>query len=244
MVIFTGRRIMERIPIGIKDFESMIEGGYPKNRTMLVIGATGSGKTILGLHFINQGCMDGKKCMIIATEEIPEDILAQSRSLGMHLDRYQEKGDLTIERVYEERAGNVKNVLGLGIEKIDDLESNILGLIDRIPEGTEIVLIDNVGVLTLNMSVNEFRSQFDLLIYGLNKRKITSMVIIDISANERTGDTAAYSVSGVIRMSIKENPFTGARERLLDIMKIRNTKIPLEPIRFDITSSGIVFLKK
>ncbi len=235
---------MERVPIGIKDFEKLIEGGYPKNRSMLVIGATGSGKTILGLHFINQSCIDGKKCMIIATEEIPEDILAQSESLGMHLKDYYENGTLIIDRVYEERTGHVKNVMGFGIEKIDNLESNILGLLDRIPEGTEIVLIDNVGVLTLNMSVNEFRAQFDLLIHGLNKKNITAMVILDISANERTGDTAAYSVSGVIRMLIKDNPFTGARERLLEIMKIRNTKIPLDPIRFDITSSGIVLLRK
>ncbi len=235
---------MDRVPIGIKDFEKMVEGGYPKNRSMLVIGATGSGKTILGLHFINQACIDGKKCMIIATEEIPEDILAQSQSLGMRLKDYYENGTLIIDRVYEERTGHVKNVMGFGIEKIDNLESNILGLLDRIPESTEIVLIDNVGVLTLNMSVNEFRAQFDLLIHGLNKKNITAMVILDISANERTGDTAAYSVSGVIKMSIKDNPFTGTRERLLEIMKIRNTKIPLDPIRFDITSSGIVLLRK
>lgn len=235
---------MERVPIGINNFESLIGGGYPKNRSMLVVGSTGSGKTIMGLHFINQGCIDGKKCMIIATEELPDDILTQSESLGMNLKDYYEKGALIIERVYEERTGHVKNVMGFGIEKLDDLESNILGLLERIPSDTEIVLIDNLGVLTLNMSVNEFRAQFDLMIRGLSTMNITSMVILDTSANERTGDTAAYSVSGVIKMSIKDNPFTGARERLIDILKIRNTKIPLDPIRFDITSSGITLLKK
>lgn len=234
---------MDRISTGIEGFDEKIEGGYPAGRTILVMGETGSGKTILGLHLIYQGCLENKKCSIIATEELPEDIIAQAESLGMHLAEFYENGTLIINKIYEERTGRARDVLELGVETIDRLQSNVLGLLEHVPEGTDIVLIDNIGVLTLNMSTNEFRAQFDSLIHCLTKKKITTMVIMDLSSDEHTGGVAAYSAYGVIKTSKIDNPYTNARERFIELLKIRNTKTPLNPIRFDITSSGIVLLK-
>lgn len=234
---------MERVSTGIKELDRMI-GGYPCNRTMLLTGTTGSGKTIMGLHLINQGCMDGKKCAIIATEETPEDIIAQAESLGMPVSKYYKKGILSIERVYDERAEYIKDVLEFAVADIDELQSNIIGLLDRIPAKTEIVLIDNIGVFTLNMSPNEFRAQFDALVHGLAKKNITAMLIMDLASDERMGGIAAYSVYGVLKTYVKDNPYTGSRERVLEILKIRNTKISIDPVRFDVTSGGIVLLKK
>ncbi|MFZ2411525.1 MAG: ATPase domain-containing protein [Candidatus Methanoperedens sp.] len=234
---------MERVSTGIKELDRMI-GGYPCNRTMLLTGTTGSGKTIMGLHLINQGCLDGKKCAIIATEETPEDLIAQAESLGMPISKYYKKGILSIERVYDERAEYIKDVLEFAVTDIDELQSNIIGLLERIPAGAEIVLIDNIGVFTLNMSPNEFRAQFDALVHGLSKKNITAMLIMDSASDERMGGIAAYSVYGVLKTSVKDNPYTGSRERVLEILKIRNTKISIDPIRFDVTSGGIVLLKK
>jgi len=235
---------MERIHTGIEELDSKIDGGYPLSRTMLVTGTTGSGKTIVGLHMILRGCLEGKKCMIIATEEPAEDILAQAESLGMDVRKYYENGSLIIDRVYEERTIHARNVLAYGIEEIDDLQSNLLGLLDRIPDDIDILLVDNIGVFTLNMSPNEFRAQFDSLIYGFGKKNLTSMVISDMASDDRTGSIAVYSVYGVIKTSVQDDPYTGVRQRFLEIIKIRNTRIPLDPLRFEITPNGIVFLKK
>jgi len=235
---------MERVHTGVEGLDELIGGGYPRGRSILVLGTTGSAKTILGLHFIHKRCQEGKKCMIIATEEIPEDIIVQSESVGMDIKDYIENGTLMIDKVYEVRTGHAKDVLSMGIERIDELQSNILGLLDRIPDDIENVLIDNMGVFTLNMSPNEFRAQFDSLIYGLTKKNITTLLVLDLSADKRTEGIAAYSVYGVLKTSIRDNPYTGARERLLEVMKIRNTKISLDPVRFDITSKGIILLKK
>lgn len=234
---------MERLSAGIKELDRMI-GGYPQNRTMLLTGTTGSGKTILGLHFIYQGCLDGRKCAIIATEETPEDIIAQAESLGMPLSKYYKEGILGIEKVYDERAEYIKDVLEFDVTDIDELQSNIIGLLERIPKGTEVVLMDNIGVFTLNMSPNEFRAQFDALVHGLAKKNITAVLILDSASDERMGGIAAYSVYGVLKTSVKDNPYTGSRERILEILKIRNTKIPIDPVRFDVTSNGIVLLTK
>ncbi|MCZ7402566.1 MAG: ATP-binding protein [Candidatus Methanoperedens sp.] len=235
---------MNRLHTGVTGLDDIIEGGYPKGRTMLILGPTGSGKTILGISFIQQACSEGRKSMIIATEELPEDILMQSESVGKPLEKFFKKGILLIDKVYEERTQYAKELQDIGIEGIDRLQTNILGLLERIPVEIECVVIDNLGVFILNMSPNEFRGQFDSLIVGLTKRNITAIIIMDLSADSRTENIASYSVYGVLRALIKDNPFTEARERLLEILKIRNTKISLDPIRFDITAKGIELMKK
>jgi KaiC/GvpD/RAD55 family RecA-like ATPase len=234
---------MERISTGIKDLDGMMENGYPCNHTILITGTTGSGKTILGLHYINQACMDGKKCFVIATEEDPEDLIAQAESLGMPISEYLKDKRLGIDRVFDERTEYVMGIRDNDVADIDELQSDIIGLLDRIPKDTEIALIDNIGVFTLNMSVNEFRAQFDTLIRGLAKRKLSSVIIMDSASNERMGGIAAYSVYGVIVTSIKDDPYTNKMGRTIRILKIRNTKIPIDPVGFDITSKGIVLLK-
>lgn len=235
---------MKRLHTGVTGLDEIIEGGYPEGRTLLILGTTGSGKTILGVSFIQQACSEGRKSMIIATEELPEDIIIQSESVGKPLEKFYKNGNLLIDRVYEERTMYAKELQDLGLECVDKLQTNILGLLERIPVEIECVLIDNLGVFTLNMSPNEFRGQFDSLIVGLTKRNITAIIIMDLSADSLTENIASYSVYGVLRTLIKDNPFTGARERLLEILKIRNTKISLDPIRFDITSKGIEIMKK
>jgi KaiC/GvpD/RAD55 family RecA-like ATPase len=235
---------MNRLHTGVTGLDDIIEGGYPKGRTMLILGSTGSGKTILGISFIQQACSQGTKSMIIATEELPEDILIQSGSVGKPLEKFYKDGTLLIDKVYEERSMYAKELKDLGIECIDKLQTNILGLLEKIPDEIECVLIDNLGVFTLNMSPNEFRGQFDSLILGLTKRNITAIIVMDLSSDSRTESIASYSVYGVLRALIKDNPFTGARERLIEILKMRNTKISLDPIRFDISSKGIELMKK
>lgn len=235
---------MDRLHSGIAGLDEIIEGGFPRGRTMLIIGSTGSGKTILGVSFIHQACLEGKKSMIIATEELPEDIIAQSESVGKSINKFYKDGALIIDKVYEERTIQAKEILEYGIESIDKLQSNIIGLLERIPDGIECILIDNIGVFTLNISPNDFRAQFDSLIAGLTKRNITTMLIMDQSADNLIENIASYSVYGVLRTSIKDNPFTGIRERVLEILKIRNTKISLDPQRYEITSKGIELMNK
>lgn len=233
---------MERISTGLPKLDSKLEGGYPEGKGILITGNTGSGKTILGLHLLDQACKNGKNCMFIATEETPEDILLQAESLGLNLRQFFEDGNLVIQRVYEERVYEAIGSIEWSTER-SGLKTNIIKLKDIIPETADIVVIDNIGVFTPPISLDEFRSQFDALNHVLFKENFTTIYIMDESSNQRTEYTAAYSVYGVIKMSNMENPYTNKHERCLEIIKMRNTKIPDEPMKFKIIpNKGIDFL--
>ena len=233
---------MKRISTGLPKLDRKLQGGYPEGKGILITGNTGSGKTILGLHLLYQACKNGKNCLFIATEETPEDILLQAESLGLNLKQYYEDKSLIIQRVYEERVYEAIGSVEWGTES-SELKTNIIKLKDIILGINDIVVIDNIGVFTHSIMLDEFRSQFDALNHVLFKRNYTTIYIMDESSNKRTEYVAAYSVYGVIKMSNIENPYTNKHERCLEIVKMRNTQIPEEPMKFKIApNKGIDFL--
>jgi len=53
---------MERITSRIEYLDSLLGDGYPKEgKGILITGPTGSGKTIVGIHFLYNNCSAGKR---------------------------------------------------------------------------------------------------------------------------------------------------------------------------------------
>ena len=65
-----------KCPTGIKGFDQITEGGLPKNRTTLITGSAGSGKTLLGIDFV----IEGKNVILI------DDVLFTGRTVRAALD--------------------------------------------------------------------------------------------------------------------------------------------------------------
>ncbi|UCD03203.1 MAG: hypothetical protein JSV63_01030 [Candidatus Aenigmatarchaeota archaeon] len=73
---------MERVKSGVPGFDDLIQGGFPKNFVVLVSGSPGTGKTIFGLHFLNEGLKNGEKCAYITYSQAPKDIMDQAAEFG------------------------------------------------------------------------------------------------------------------------------------------------------------------
>lgn len=228
---------MERISTGIDELDRKLSGGYPANKVTLITGIAGSGKTIFGIHFIYRNCLEGKKCMIIATEETPEDILYQASLLGRDLTPYYKSGQLIMENILENRSEMIGQTR-YGF-KSESLDIEIPNLIELIHEGTECLVIDNIGTFALRVSTKKLRDQFDALNYLVRKRGCTALLIMDESAYNMTHQLAEYSVYGSIRLLVRENSYLGKMERYLSIPKMRSTPISPDMSIFEITSEGI-----
>lgn len=232
---------MDRISSGIPELDKRLGGGYPAERVILATGRTGTGKSILGLYFLYRACQDGKKCVLIATEELPEDIIQQSEILGLGLSRYYDCGQLVIEKAFQNRSEKVQtSKFGFTPE---GLEIELPALTDYVPAGTDVVVIDNLGVFTLRLSLQDFRDQFDALNFILStKEGCTTMVIMDDTACKISRNLAEYSASVSLRLMVTENSSTGNLERFLRVHKMRRAFIDPNPIRFEITLQGIKLL--
>ena len=76
---------MERIKTGVPGFDDLIEGGFPKNFSVLLSGSPGTGKTIFGLRFLNEGLMNAERCAYITYSQSPKDILDQAAEFGWEM---------------------------------------------------------------------------------------------------------------------------------------------------------------
>jgi circadian clock protein KaiC len=78
-----------RISTGVTGLDEVLGGGLLAGRTYLVRGGPGSGKTILGLHFLTAGAAAGETTLFITLEEGEDQIRRNAESLGFDLNGVQ-----------------------------------------------------------------------------------------------------------------------------------------------------------
>jgi circadian clock protein KaiC len=80
-----GEAATGRVPTGIPGLDARIGGGFPQDRTVLVAGDIGTGKTTLGIQFLVAGADRGETGMLITTDEKPRHIIDDARKFGWDL---------------------------------------------------------------------------------------------------------------------------------------------------------------
>ena len=224
---------MERLSTGITGLDTVING-YPSGKCILITGTAGSGKTIMALHLIHKSCSDGMKCTYVAIEESREDLFMQASLFGWDFTRFEEEGLLNVIQILEERMVEAKYKFNLY-----GSDTGFGGILEVIGKDAEVAIIDNLGVLSLDMTLSQFRQQLDFLVYSLTKRNCTSLIISDETLMKDKKDVALYSVQGAIRLMKRDNPYTDSRERAMEIVKVRSTAAPIDYLIYEIGSNGI-----
>ena len=59
----------EKITSGIPNFDKLVEGGFEVNSTNLIVGGSGSGKSIFATQFLIEGMKNGEKTLYVTFEE-------------------------------------------------------------------------------------------------------------------------------------------------------------------------------
>ena len=80
---------------GVARLDAMLGGGLPAGAAALVAGASGTGKTPLGLHFLDAGARAGEAGLYVGFDEPPAALLAAADGLGLALRAAHARGALT-----------------------------------------------------------------------------------------------------------------------------------------------------
>ena len=120
---------LQKCPTGIKGFDEITEGGLPKNRTTLISGGAGSGKTLLGIDFLVKGATDyNEPGVFMSFEETPDELYKDVASLNLNLQRLVSQKKIVLEHVI------------LELRDIQEKDFNLEGLLVRLEHA-----IDSVG---------------------------------------------------------------------------------------------------
>lgn len=86
----------ERISSGVSGVDAMTGGGLFRGSTTLLLGSSGTGRTVLGLHFLQNGAENDEKCLFISFEEGRPQVFNSAKSLGWDFEGYEGAGLLKV----------------------------------------------------------------------------------------------------------------------------------------------------
>jgi KaiC/GvpD/RAD55 family RecA-like ATPase len=232
---------IERVPTGIGGLDPLLEGGFPKGRSILVTGEPGTGKTIFALQFLYAGLKRGEKGVWVTADEEPMDIIEQAGSLGWDLEPYVDNKELAILN-----AGSYLTALpGAGAERRIDIPKavgDLAGFVQQI--GAQRLVFDPVGpFVMLRDSATRIQDQTRQLIQLLRSSMPTTNLLTSYAAPRR-GERSMhgieeYLVAGAIVLEMIWQD--GALGRSLIVEKMRYTNVKPKQLAFDIVKGeGLV----
>ncbi len=86
----------ERSSTGNRGLDEMLGGGLYGGSITLIVGISGTGKTVSGVQFLLEGVKQGKKGLLVTLDEHPEQLMRNAASLGLDLRGASEREDVLI----------------------------------------------------------------------------------------------------------------------------------------------------
>ena len=76
-----------RTSTGVPGLDEILSGGLIPHRSYMIRGGPGSGKTILGLHFLDWGAAKGQSCLFLTFGESKAELSRNGSLLGFAMER-------------------------------------------------------------------------------------------------------------------------------------------------------------
>jgi circadian clock protein KaiC len=72
-----------KLAFGVRELDDMLRGGVRSGSITMLLGSSGSGKTVLGMQFLSEGLKRGERGVYFGFYEQPEAILAKCQRVGI-----------------------------------------------------------------------------------------------------------------------------------------------------------------
>src|SRR4051794_36699525 len=82
-----------KTPTGINGFDSISEGGLPRERATLVAGTAGSAKTVFAVNYLAAGIMQaGERGVFVTFEDAVADVRKNVQGFGWDIAQWEAEG--------------------------------------------------------------------------------------------------------------------------------------------------------
>jgi circadian clock protein KaiC len=85
-----------RTAFGVPSLDKLLHGGLAGGTTTVVLGAAGTGKTLLGVHFLAAGAAKGEMSFGFSFSEPPERLRQKAEGISLAIEPYLEQGKLLL----------------------------------------------------------------------------------------------------------------------------------------------------
>ena len=221
---------LERMPTGIRVLDRLLHGGLPEGNSVLLQGAPGTGKNVLGMQFLEAGIMHGQPGLLITFEEHPQRLYRDARALGWDFDRFEK--DRTLLIVFTSPEAFLR-----------ELVSDQYGRLIK-DYGFRRVVVDSLTQFESYPSASEqVRTRFERVVNGLRRDNVSVVMTRETEAREAPFRVTPeeYLADTIVQLENRRLADThdGRRTRLLEVLKNRGSGHSTSVHPFSIGPGGL-----
>ena len=228
-------------PTGIAGFDSISEGGLPRERATLVAGTAGSAKTVFAVNYLAAGITQaGENGVFVTFEDAVPDVRRNMLGFGWDIAQWEKEGKWAFVDAAPDAEGPMA-VVG---------DYDLGGLLARIQHAVKKVGAKRVSLDSLNALFVQFkehamlRAELFRITSVLKKMGLT--VLFTGERTQEYGEVTRYGIEEfvadnvvILRNILDEE----RRRRTVEILKMRGTSHQRGEFPFTITSrQGIVVI--
>lgn len=217
-----------RVSTGVGGLDKMLNGGLLKDDIILFSGSPGSGKTIFGMHFINEGAARGEPGLIISFEEWPQKLMRNAKAFGWDFELLEKKG--MVKFLYFSPA----------LFHADEHAMLIKDLIKQ--HNIKRIFFDGINNLeTALPDVVKRRDYIHSLVNYFSSQGITTLLTSDIPELFGVIRLTHEAFSGAVDVIVllRHVEVEGQMKKALSVLKSRGSNHDKEIREFEITDKGI-----
>ena len=231
------KTIKNKIPkseTGITGLDAITNGGIPKNKTTLVIGGIGCGKTFMGLEYIVNGIdRFNEHGVFMSFEENSDELKANFASLGFDLTQFIDEKKLYLEHL----SLGPERIKESGTYTIDGLFARLAYAIDQVK--AKRVVLDSLDTLFSQLNKDILRLEFKRLFSWLKEKNVTAFITAERGENLLTRmGIEEWIADCVIELDNRITNQIGTRR--IRILKYRGSNHSQNEYPFAINDNGIV----
>jgi circadian clock protein KaiC len=230
---------VEKLRTGISSLDVIAKGGLPRNRTTLISGTAGSGKTVFAIHFLAAGIEQEEPGVFVTFEESADDVKANMRSFGWDLQKWEDEGKLAFVDASPDPS----------IDTVEAGSFDLGALLARVQNAVNKVKATRVSVDSLGAVFSQFSDQ--AMVRGELFRIASALKAMGVTAvltAERTDDHGPVARFGVeefiadnviiLRNALEDE----TRRRTIEILKFRGCDHQKGEYPFTIVPNGGVIV--
>lgn len=251
--------INKKCPTGIAGLDELLEGGFPRGRSILLSGTCGTGKTTFATQFLYNGITQyDESGILVSLEQDPKELKQDMINFGFDLRKQEDEGKLVIVDASLARVGITKpgatpiptTITGQpeGSMSLLPDEFNMERILEIIVSkakriGAKRAVFDSLPALDfLIRDHSEMKHTIRQMLLAVNYRlKAAGLTTLLVTEIPEDGGLSAHGVEsyvtdGTLILTLNE----ALDSRTIKIRKMRQTKHSLKPITIEFTNQGMV----
>ncbi|HUS14546.1 MAG TPA: ATPase domain-containing protein, partial [Chloroflexia bacterium] len=218
-----------RLAFGIPRFDEMLMGGVLSNSTTMILGAPGSGKSMLGLHFLAEGARRGERGLHFGFNEIPSRLIGKADNVGLGFGPAVADGRITV--IWQPFLEEI----------VDVLVARVLTAVRE--HGIRRLFIDGFGEF-YNAAIYPDRIVALLTGFSNELRSLNVTMVFSLQTEHLFDSTISAPIPGIAGVAeniifLRYVELHSQLYRLVSIMKVQESGYDPAIREFRITSEGV-----